>query len=233
MNHLVLVPGHAVWSGAGDPRDSSTWFLKPHQSREARFFLEHLRAGVQIAARDPLALLVLSGAATDAAAAPRTEARGYFDAAERLAWFGCPAVRLRAALEEWALDSFLNLLYALCRFREIAGSYPLRITVAGWGFKSRRFAVLHRAALRWRRPFEALAVNDPEDLPQAVEREADTFRRWEADPYGAFPPLSAKRLARAHAPGAPSYARSCPELAALLNHKGPSLFDGPLPWDDL
>lgn len=233
MTHLVLVPCHAVWSGAGDPYDSSTWFLKPHQSREARFFLEHLRAGVELAARDSQALLVLSGAATDPAAAPRTEARGYFDAAERLAWFGQPDVRRRTALEEWALDSFLNVLYSICRFREATGSCPLRITVAGWGFKSRRIATLHRAALRWRRPFEALAVNEPEDLALAVEREADTCRQWEADPYGAFPPLSAKRLSRMNARGSPGYARSCPELASLLNHKGPSLFDGPLPWDDL
>ncbi|MGD0580393.1 MAG: hypothetical protein ABSC08_15880 [Bryobacteraceae bacterium] len=31
--HLVLIPGHAVWSGRGDPLDSGTWFLKPFQNR--------------------------------------------------------------------------------------------------------------------------------------------------------------------------------------------------------
>lgn len=38
-------------------------------------------------------------------------------------------MRSRALTEEHARDSFENLLFSVCRFRELTGSYPQNITV--------------------------------------------------------------------------------------------------------
>ncbi len=107
LTHLVIVPGHAVWNLRDDPTLDSAWFLKPFQNGEPRYFIQHIEAGVRAAAQDPAALLLFSGAATDPQAGPRTEALGYWLIAEWYGWWGHPEVRPRAALEEYALDSYI------------------------------------------------------------------------------------------------------------------------------
>lgn len=49
--------------------------------------------------------------------------------------------------EEYALDSFDNLLYSVLRFKEIVEWYPKRITIVGFGFKEPRFLNYHARAL--------------------------------------------------------------------------------------
>jgi hypothetical protein len=217
---LVLVPGHAVWDLQGDPAEDSSWFLKPYQNREPRYFIEHIRAGVEAAAGDSGSLLLFSGGATEAAAGPRTEAVGYWLIAGRYGWWGHAGVRGRAFTEEYALDSFENVLHGIQRFRQIAGWWPERITVCGWGFKRRRVAELHRAALAWRRPFDYISVNEPVNLEEARLREQTTCAEFEADPYGSRPPLSTKRLARAH------FSRVAPYAVT-----DPAGWTGPFPWE--
>lgn len=56
---------------------------------------------------------------------------------------------MRATTEEFALDSYQNLLFSIARFHEFTGHYPRSITVVGYEWKRRRFMELHRAALRW------------------------------------------------------------------------------------
>ena len=56
---------------------------------------------------------------------------------------------LRATTEDYALDSYQNLLFSIARFHEYTGHYPRLITVVGYEMKRRRFTELHRAALRW------------------------------------------------------------------------------------
>ena len=55
----------------------------------------------------------------------------------------------RVYSEEFARDSYENLLFSLCRFHEITGRYPDKITVIGFGFKEKRFKDLHRKAVRF------------------------------------------------------------------------------------
>lgn len=52
-------------------------------------------------------------------------------------------------LQEHARDSFENLLFSVCRFREVTGRYPAHITVVSFEFKHERIAGLHAKALRW------------------------------------------------------------------------------------
>lgn len=196
FKELILVPGHAVWNLRGDPLDDASWHLKPYQNSEPRYFVEHIRAGVELAGQRPDSLLMFSGAATERAAGPVSEALGYWRIAEWHGWWGCAGVRERAVLEELALDSFLNVLYGLHRFRQVAGSWPERVTACGWGFKGRRIGVLHREALGWTRPFEYIGVNDPPNLDEVRVREERTCAEFEADPWGACEPIAGKRAAR-------------------------------------
>ena len=59
------------------------------------------------------------------------------------------APTLRATTENYALDSYQNLVFSVARFHEYTGRWPSRITVVGYEMKRRRFTELHRAALRW------------------------------------------------------------------------------------
>jgi hypothetical protein len=216
--HLVLVPGHAVWNLSGNPLDDRTWHLKPFQNGEPRYFVEHIRAGVETASADPESLLLFSGGATEKDAGPVPEALGYWKIAEHFGWWGS-GVKSRAFTEDYALDSFLNLLYGLYRFEQIAGAWPGRITVCGWGFKRRRIAELHRKALRWVRDFAYSAVNDPPNLEEVRTREAGTCREFESDPFGVKPPIADKRVGRDHFRRVPPY--------SLLSFSGDPAF----PWE--
>ncbi len=193
---LILVPGHAVWNLRGDPLDDASWHLKPYQNSEPRYFVEHIRAGVELAAERPEALLLFSGAATERAAGTVSEALSYLRIAEWYEWWGRAEVGQRTALEELALDSFLNVLYGLHRYRQAAGEWPERVTVCGWGFKGRRMGVLHRQALQWTRPFEYVGVNEPPNLGEVRTREERTCAEFEADPWGEREPIAGKRVAR-------------------------------------
>ena len=49
--------------------------------------------------------------------------------------------------EEFALDSFDNLLYSIARYNETTSYYPEYITICGFGFKEERFLKYHAEAI--------------------------------------------------------------------------------------
>lgn len=234
IGSLVAVACHAVYVGGGldDLLDDASWGLEEFQKGEPRYLVEHIRRAVVIASGDPGALLVFSGGPTREAAGPQSEARGYLRIADHNGWWSREGVRDRAVAEEFARDSFENLLFSICRFRERTGCYPARITVVSWGFKRERFDH-HREALRFPPGrFTFVGVNDPEDLEAAMEGERRRgLGPFLADPYGCGEILSSKRRDRNPFEQEHAYARTCPEVADLLGHAGPGLFEGPLPWD--
>ena len=230
MKTLILVAGHAIPYRFDRLDADEGWYLKPFQAGEGALYLDHAKRGVAIAARESDCLLVFGGGQTDAAAGPRSEGQGYWLAADHFEWFGRPEVRGRATTEEFALDSLQNLLYGICRFREVTGGYPGGIVAVGWKFKAARFD-LHRRALRFPAArFRYEGVNDPPTLEENLPFEKARAALFERDPYGATAEPSAKREARNAFRRHHGYGESCPELAALLEHRGPELFAGPLPW---
>ncbi|GJE91972.1 hypothetical protein PsYK624_081240 [Phanerochaete sordida] len=245
LDHLVMVPGHAIWKGTAPGRilDEQNWLLEPYQATRGRIeaFYNHVARGVEIALGDEHALLVFSGGQTKKASTT-TEAESYL----RLAH----AARLlpdahfaRATTEDAALDSYQNLLFALARFREYTGRWPARVTVVGYEFKRRRYTELHRAALRWPEARFTYVGVDPEgeDMTAARNGERENgFLPYAQDVYGCHDFLLAKRRSRNVAKRFHSYFSSAPELAGLLNwcpgpHDGgqTALYPGPLPWDHL
>jgi hypothetical protein len=154
--------------------------------------------------------------------------------------------------EEYARDSYENVLFSICRFFEITGRYPRKMTVIGFGFKAKRFADLHRKAIRFPKDRYILRVLrltirftyigiDPEDqdLDQLARQEYENaFSHFESDPYACSDSvLTRKRLQRNPFRRMHGYGRTNPAVLELLswcpvqgNHH--PWFDGsPLPWD--
>ena len=233
MKSLVLVAGHAIPYRFDRLDRDDGWYMKSFQAGEGPLHLDHVKRGVEIAAQQADRLLVFGGGQTDAAAGPRSEGQGYWLAADHFDWFGHQGVRERATTEEFSLDSFQNLLYGICRYREVAGGYPDGIIVVGWSFKGARFD-LHRRALRFPEArFRYEGVNDPPTLEENLPFEKARAALFERDPYGVTAETARKREARNVFRRRHGYRESCPELAALLAHRGPDLFAGPLPWHPL
>src|SRR5437899_2579301 len=77
-----------------------------------------------------------------------------------------------------------------------------------------------------------LAADDPQNLAAARQGEAAALALFASDPYGHHGELVNKRAARNPFHRHHDYARSCSELATLLEHRGPELIAGVLPWDE-
>ena len=104
------------------------------------------------------------------------------------------------------------------------------MSVVSWGFKATRFG-LHREALRWPASrFTFVGIGEPADLEGARAGESQTIEAFRRDPYGTGADLGGKRAQRNPFECHPPYEVSCPEAAALLRHRGPERFEGPVPW---
>ncbi len=82
----------------------------------------------------------------------------------------------RATTENYALDSYQNLLFSVARFHEYTGRYPEYITIIGYEMKRRRFTELHRAALRWPHSrFDYIGIDaEGDEVLSAIEGEVNT-----------------------------------------------------------
>lgn len=279
LTHLVMVAGHAVFVGVawtpGSVADEANWVLEAYQAGQVGTMVAHIQAGVAAAADDPAALLVFSGGQTRAAAGPRSEADTYWRVADAMGWWANgtdaesrgadgaaaaaadaarkrpprPPVARRAVTEEHARDSYENLLFSVCRFAQVTGAYPARITVVTFGFKRRRFARLHRAALRFPPAAFSVIGMDPgeggaragaaggggvpaDGMAAALAGEATTAAAIAADPYACGRAgLRAKRAGRNPYVRYHPYPQGCEALDGLFRHCGARVYAGPLPWD--
>ncbi|KAI0692605.1 hypothetical protein BC835DRAFT_1277460 [Cytidiella melzeri] len=245
LEHLVVVPGHAIWTGS-KPEDSyveDEWLMESFQQgdKAARIqaYHQHISRGIDIAEKDESALLVFSGGHTKRITA-HTEASSYHNLA--LVNNLLPPSFPRVTTEEAALDSYENLLFSIARFHEFSGRYPTRITVIGYEMKRRRFEQLHRASVRWpSEEFRYIGI-DPEgqDIERAREGEkTNGYVPYSQDNYGCHDVLLSKRRSRNPQIRFHSYFTSAPELSALFNWcpspadggGSTAAFRGPLPWD--
>jgi hypothetical protein len=246
LKDLVIVAGHAALRAELSeppqaPESDRAWALDSFQVGEVPFYLEHIRRGAVLLAHNPAALLLFSGGRTRQAAGRWSEARSYHGVARRAGWWLPPndqgelrsELDRRSATEEYARDSFENLLFSWCRFQQLTGRYPRNTTVVSWAFKSTRFE-LHRRALRHPATcFRFVGQGDPFDLAAAQRGELTALRAFSLDPYGKGPELSQKRVLRNPFALEHPYA-TCPGLgdffAFLAGSK--SSFEGKLPWED-
>ena len=213
MRNVIIVAGHAIVHDLEHVAQDAGWYLFDFQRGEPERYIGHIRRAVEEAAADSAALLVFSGGPTRKEAGPRTEALSYWLVAEHFNWFGHAAVRDRAYLEDFARDSFENLLFGICRHREIAGRLPEQVTLVSWKFKRARFEDLHREAIGWpRERFRYVGANDPEEIMRALASEQRAHAKYIDDPYSLGEEFRAKKQARNPFHRQHGYAISCPEM---------------------
>lgn len=237
LRNLVMVAGHSIYTSSSceqiDKEDS--WFLESYQKNpgQASTFVAHIKEGIESAARDDEALLLFSGGETRKDAGPRSEAQSYWMVAESKGWFGNrEKVRWKALTEEHARDSFENLLFSVCRFRELTGSYPQNITVVGYDFKKERFVNLHRSAIGFPEArFFYLGTSAATTSRQAaLKGEALVRTQFEHDPFACLGSLRRKKIGRDPFHRSIPYPNGCPEIEALFSYCGSVTYPGSVPW---
>lgn len=247
LHHLVVVPAHAIWEGrTHDERfDEDKWTLEEYQKGGGRVkaFVKHIEEGLSLTMMDSKALLVFSGGQTRPSSST-TEAESYLRLALTLGSIPTDNPPWeRATTENYALDSYQNLLFSIARFREYTGHYPSLITVIGYEFKKARFTELHREAVRWpNHRFEYFGFDvEGEERKSAEEGEKQNgYLPYSKDTYGCHDFLLDKRKSRnKHLRFHPYYTTN-PKLADLFNWcpggvstSRTSIFNGALPWDNL
>ncbi|KAF5388861.1 hypothetical protein D9757_005643 [Collybiopsis confluens] len=165
LDHFILASGHAIWNGLSPDRrlDEKMWLLEPYQKNSGRLeaFYQHIAQAVKLTLQDKHSLLIFSGGQTHVTATT-TEAESYLRLAKQSNFFANDFRRVTT--ENYALDSYQNLLFSIARFHEYTGTYPTTITIVGYEMKRKRFTDLHRAAIRWplqRFHYVGIDSNDP------------------------------------------------------------------------
>ncbi|KAK9475854.1 hypothetical protein V1514DRAFT_264261, partial [Lipomyces japonicus] len=242
--HLVIVAGHAIWKG---PQDGATvnyansgenieeWNLKDFQKGQQATYVRHIEIGLDKIKSDTRSVLIFSGGQTAKSAGPLSEAQSYFSLARTRGIIPPDtAILSRITTEEFARDSFENLLFSICRFYEMTGNYPVQISVVSHEFKKKRFVDLHRAAIRYpEAQFIFHGLNPDGDVPNEGER-TNALVPFTNDPYGCFDEiLLAKKRQRNPFRRQHPYTETCPELRSLLQFCSldRSIFNGTVPWD--
>ncbi|KAJ7928551.1 hypothetical protein B0H13DRAFT_1967825 [Mycena leptocephala] len=239
LNHLIVVPGHAIWKGTNpDLRmRADEWAFRSYQTNQESslldVFFRHISNAARLALEDERSLVVFSGGQTQRTSTT-TEGESYLRLALSAGLFQSETFS-RATSEGFALDSFQNLLFSIARFHEYTGAYPEKITVVGYEMKRARFVELHRAAIQWPESrFTYIGIDMDGDNSQARQGERQNgYLPYRADLYGCHTFLANKRRQRNYDARYPPYYLSCPELRPLLSwcpSVHTQLFSGTLPW---
>jgi len=243
VDHAVIVAGHAVLRVSYLKKASFNdigWYLLPYQTNRGfpGIIRSHIQKGIELATQDSKSLLLFSGGQTRRDVGPLSEGLSYYLVANFYKWFSEDLLPF-VYVEEFAKDSYENLLFSLCRFKEVTNHYPSRITVVGFDFKSYRFTELHRKAIHFPKENFTYVGLEPLhrnfDHQQAKLGEHIAVQEFIKDMYGCRDEnLVVKKKKRNPFSRTTPYELACPELKPLLRWCNSAIFDSPeiLPWNN-
>lgn len=209
INHLIIVPCHGIYKIGQPPHKQESWYLADFQleGNDHLCFLDHLDLALAELKKDPNSYLIISGGETKKEAGPTSEAFSYYAIIEKSVKedFGVD----RVTTENYARDSFENVIFLICRFYEVWKKYPEYITIVGFEFKRDRFLELHLSqALRFPRDKVNYIGNSPAPSFPTIEQKEKYFndlqsseyvnavQEFEKDWYGVQQKLKTKRKKR-------------------------------------
>jgi hypothetical protein len=211
LSHLIIVPGHAVYIGSSptDAYDGTKWegtYAGYKYNDEVINYFGHIQRGIMLAHRDVGSALVFSGGKTRKGV-QLSEAESYRNLATQHCWFGADSVVNRTRIEEFATDSFENLLFSIQLFNLLHPhrSYPSKVTLVGLRFKRRRYEFHAETIIKNQHkgitPF-IFRYDDFNDIPDYVLREGSgegeelTLQQFRVWPFGDQGDLLKKRQIR-------------------------------------
>lgn len=231
-DHLVILPCHSIWKPGmtcGVLKDE--WVLAPFQveGNDHMCFREHIERSINVLNKDPRAVLVISGGQTKEESGPVLESYSYYQLGCTLMPAEFKSHSKRIVLEEFARDSFENVLFLICRYFEVLGYYPSFITVVGFEFKRPRFVEQHlKQALSFPEASIRYIGNNPDPAHLDEEGKSKYFsdlkaneirharNHFEVDWYGVRAPLSTKKALRDPFLRSHGYAFSNRSIGAFL-----------------
>ena len=219
-------------------------------------------------------ILVFSGGPTKTPRTSLSEAQSYHDLALANKFFGhvrlldtedglqaSQAISSRCFLDQYATDSFQNVLFPLLQFPDYVKvmswsnttmtdekqpRWPTNLVVIGHEFKRRRFIKLHIPAVKFpRERVKYIGVDPPFDEARMAEVVEGDARRgygvWKDDLYGkgALPQekreqrgWNVQRMADFHRDVMdPLKDAERQVVTELMEWRGPDIFPGSLPWE--
>ena len=217
------------------------WALKTYQKSlyQHDMFADHIRSGYEYTMKSPATrLLVFSGGQTSREVGPVSEAQSYLaylkshlipsrspepDSSSAATEWG----QLNVVTEDFARDSYENLLFSVCRFVEVTGSLPERISVHGFSFKQRRYVNLHRHALDDFPRDRFSYLNGTElrisaDMMETLKKSEyeNAYSLFERDLHGCSGKLLEKKVSRDpfhRRSGIKGYPHVCPQLKHIFD----------------
>lgn len=237
LTDLIVVAGHAIWLGGSSYKNDADWILESYQREQTHTFIEHIRKGATLAQENPHSLLIFSGGETRHAAGARSESQSY-TALFQLLEAETPILNSieRVTTEEFARDSYENLIFSIARFFEVTGRYPERISVIGFAFKQTRFVEIHRKAVKFPADkFHYYGIDPPGISDADIAGEISNARAlFDQDLYGCRSEvLLGKKKERNPGRRRHGYEVSNPAIAELLDYcptTGSEVYPGQLPW---
>lgn len=164
IQNLIILPCHAIFAPELNNKitnhdyddkfaigkDASNWIMEPFQleSDDHLSFFKHLELSLAELENIANSVLVISGGYTKSLI-EKSESSSYLDLAEAVGLTKNPYFKIgtNILLEEYARDSYENVLYGICTFYKKFKRFPAKITIIGFGFKRERFLSSHLTTL--------------------------------------------------------------------------------------
>ncbi|KAI5969181.1 hypothetical protein CANMA_001848 [Candida margitis] len=233
INHLIIVPCHGIYKLGQPQAKQESWYLADFQldGNDHLCFLEHLEQALGELKKDPQSYLIISGGETKKEAGPTSEAFSYYALIDQVVKNEVGVDRVTT--ENYARDSFENVIFSICRFYEVWKKYPEQITIIGFEFKRDRFLDLHLSqALKFPQDRVNYIGNSPHPIyPAEAEKEAyfkdlqsseykNAVQQFKKDWYGVQQNLKTKRKKRNPFSRLNGYALSNPLISDFLLQLG-------------